>query len=103
MAVVFCLPRFTLTPSPGTRVTCPNPRGRLPGARSVSGGDWVMLRRVLLFAVAVLLLPAMLAPTVANAATTTGCTDGVAVTQFAFNPPSVGLTGSSALTLVLQN
>jgi cellulase/cellobiase CelA1 len=39
----------------------------------------------------------------ANSATTTACTGGVSVSQFAFNPPSVPLGGHSDLTLVLQN
>jgi hypothetical protein len=64
-----------------------------------------MLRRLLLAAVATMLVPvaAMLAPGAANAATTAACTGGVAVSEFAFNPPSVPLGSGSALTLVLQN
>jgi hypothetical protein len=65
-----------------------------------------MLRRLLLTAAAVVMVPlaALLTPSAANAATTTACTDGVAVTQFAFNPTSVALPGGGApLTLVLQN
>jgi hypothetical protein len=63
-----------------------------------------MLHRLLL-AAATLVVPlgAMLAPGAANAATTATCTGGVAVSQFAFNPPSVPPGGNSALTLVLQN
>ena len=63
-----------------------------------------MLRRLLLAAAVTLAVPlaAMLAPSAANAATT-ACTDGVAVTQFAFNPASVPLGSGSPLTLVLQN
>jgi cellulase/cellobiase CelA1 len=48
-------------------------------------------------------LAAVLAPSVANAATTATCTGAVAVTGFAFNPPSIPLGSSSPLTLVLQN
>jgi hypothetical protein len=65
-----------------------------------------MLRRFLLAAAAMVMVPlaALLAPSAANAATTTACTDGVAVTQFTFNPTSVALPGGGApLTLVLQN
>jgi cellulase/cellobiase CelA1 len=67
-----------------------------------------MLRRLLLAAVATMVVPlaAMLAPSAAsaaNAATTAACTSGVAVSQFAFNPPSVPPGSASALTLVLQN
>src|SRR5215472_13602800 len=65
-----------------------------------------MLRRLLLAAAAMVIVPivAMFAPSAATAATTTACTDGVAVTQFAFNPPTAQLPGGgSALTLVLQN
>lgn len=77
-----------------------------------------MLRRLLLAAVATLVVPlaAMLVPgavaggpgqlDAANAATNTAataCTGGVAVSQFAFNPPSVPPGSDSALTLVLQN
>jgi hypothetical protein len=63
-----------------------------------------MLHRLLL-AAAMLVVPlgAMLAPGAANAATTAACTGGVAVSQFAFNPPSVPPGGNSPLTLVLQN
>jgi len=62
-----------------------------------------MLRRLLLAAVAVVVpLAAMLVPGAANAATA-ACTSGVAVSQFAFNPPSVPLGSASALTLVLQD
>jgi Cellulose binding domain len=64
-----------------------------------------MLRRLLLAAVATVVVPlaAMLVPSAANAATTAACTGGVAVSQFAFNPPSVPPGSDSALTLVLQN
>jgi hypothetical protein len=64
-----------------------------------------MVRRLLLAAVAMVVVPlaATLAPSAANAATSTGCTDGVAVSQFAFNPPSVAPGSDSALTLTLQN
>lgn len=64
-----------------------------------------MLRRLLLAAVAMAVVPlaAMLAPSAANAVTTAACTGGVAVSQFAFNPPSVPPGSDSALTLVLQN
>ena len=62
-----------------------------------------MLRRLLLAAVAVVVpLAAMLVPGAANAATA-ACTSGVAVSQFAFNPPDVPLGSVSDLTLVLQN
>jgi Cellulose binding domain len=64
-----------------------------------------MFRRLLLFAVAMAVVPlgAMLAPGAATAAQAATCTGGVAVNQFAFNPPSVPPGGSSALTLVLSN
>ena len=64
-----------------------------------------MLRRLMFAAIATVVVPlaAMLAPNSANAATTATCTGGVAVTQFAFNPPSVPPGSDSALTLVLQN
>jgi Cellulose binding domain len=64
-----------------------------------------MLRRLLLAAVATVVVPlaALLVPNAANAATTAACTGGVAVSQFAFNPPSVPPGSGSALTLVLQN
>lgn len=64
-----------------------------------------MFRRLLLAAAVTVAVPlaVMVAPSASNAATTAACTDGVAVTQFAFNPPSVPLGSSSALTLVLQN
>jgi hypothetical protein len=62
-----------------------------------------MLRRLLLAATVMVALTAMVVPRAANAATTASCTGGVAVSQFAFNPPSVPLGSSSALTLVLQN
>lgn len=64
-----------------------------------------MFRRLLLAAVVTVAVPfaAMLAPSGANAATTATCTDGVAVTQFAFNPSAVPLGSGSPLTLVLQN
>jgi len=65
-----------------------------------------MLRRLLVAAAVTVAVPlaAMLAPSAASAATTAACTDGVAVTQFAFNPASVALPGGgSPLTLVLQN
>lgn len=65
-----------------------------------------MLRRLLFAATAIAVVPlvAMLAPSAASAATTAACTDGVAVTQFAFSPSSVPLPGGgSPLTLVLQN
>jgi hypothetical protein len=65
-----------------------------------------MLRRLLLAAAVTVVAPlaAMLAPRAATAAATATCTDGVAVTQFAFNPSSVSLPGGgSPLTLVLQN
>jgi hypothetical protein len=64
-----------------------------------------MVRKLLLAAVATVVVPltAMLAPSAANAATTAACTGGVAVSQFAFNPPSVPPGSDSALTLVLQN
>jgi hypothetical protein len=64
-----------------------------------------MLRRLLLSAAAMVALPvaAMLPACAADAATTAACTDGVAVAQFAFNPPSVAPGSTSALTLVLQN
>lgn len=66
-----------------------------------------MLRRLAL-AAATLVVPlaAMVgpgAPGAAHAATTAACTGGVAVNEFAFNPPSVPLGSGSALTLVLQN
>ncbi len=64
-----------------------------------------MLRRMLLAAITMMAVPlaAMLAPSAASAATTAACTGGVAVSQFAFNPPSVPPGGDSALTLVLRN
>ena len=63
-----------------------------------------MLRRLLLAAATVLVpAAAMLAPGASNAAATAACTGGVAVSEFAFNPPSVPLGSGSALTLVLQN
>jgi cellulase/cellobiase CelA1 len=64
-----------------------------------------MLHRLLLAAVTTVMVPlaAMLAPGAANAAATATCTDGVAVSQFAFNPSSVPPGSSSALTLVLRN
>jgi hypothetical protein len=66
------------------------------------------MRRRLLMSVlaAVVSLAGLLAPGTANAAnatTTPGCTGGVSVKQFAFNPSSVPLGGHSDLTLVLQN
>ncbi|MBV9446426.1 MAG: cellulose-binding domain-containing protein [Streptosporangiaceae bacterium] len=64
-----------------------------------------MLRRLLLAAVATLVVPlaAIMVPGAANAATTAACTGGVAVSQFAFNPSSVPPGSDSALTLVLRN
>jgi cellulase/cellobiase CelA1 len=66
-----------------------------------------MLRRLLMSVLAaVVSLAGLLAPgaaSAANAATTPGCTGGVSVRQFAFNPSSVPLGGHSDLTLVLQN
>jgi Cellulose binding domain len=64
-----------------------------------------MFRRLMLFAVTMAVLPlgAMLAPGATTAAQAATCTGGVAVSQFAFNPPSVAPGGSSALTLVLSN
>jgi cellulase/cellobiase CelA1 len=67
-----------------------------------------MLRRLLLAAVTVMVVPlaAMLAPGgTASAATPAACTStsGVSVSSFAFNPPAVPPGGSSPLTLVLQN
>ena len=64
-----------------------------------------MFRRLLLAAVVTVVVPlaVMQAPSAANAATTATCTGGVAVTEFAFNPPSVPQGSSSPLTLTLQN
>jgi len=64
-----------------------------------------MLRRLLLAAAVTVMVPlaAMLAPGAANTARAATCIDGVAVTSFAFNPAVVPPTGSSPLTLVLQN
>ena len=65
-----------------------------------------MLRRLLLAAVATIVVPlaSMLVPGAASdEAATAACTSGVAVSQFAFNPPSVPPGSDSALTLVLQN
>jgi hypothetical protein len=63
-----------------------------------------MLRRLLLTAATLVVpLAAILAPSSASAATTAACTGGVAVSQFAFNPPSVPPGSRSPLTLVLQN
>jgi hypothetical protein len=64
-----------------------------------------MFRRLLLSAVTMAMVPlgAFLAPGAASAAQAATCTGGVAVSQFAFNPPSVPPGGSSALTLVLSN
>jgi hypothetical protein len=68
-----------------------------------------MLRRWLLSVVAMVVVPfaVMLAPGAANvaaaAATTAACTDGVAVTQFSFNPGTIMPGQTSMLTLVLQN
>lgn len=63
-----------------------------------------MLRRLVVAAAAMVVVPlaAMLPANAANAAAT-ACADGVAVSQFAFNPPSISPTSSSVLTLVLQN
>jgi len=69
-----------------------------------------MLRRLLMSVLAAVVpLAGSLAPGAANAAnapnaaTTAGCTGGVSVQQFAFNPANVPLGGHSDLTLVLQN
>lgn len=50
-----------------------------------------MLRRIVLTAIATVMVPLgiMLAPVSANATTTAACTGGVALSQFAFNPASV--------------
>lgn len=63
-----------------------------------------MLRRLLMSVLAaVVSLAGLLVPVAAKAATTPGCTGGVSVSRFAFNPSSVPLGGHSELTLVLQN
>ncbi|NUP50242.1 MAG: hypothetical protein HOW97_23480 [Catenulispora sp.] len=63
-----------------------------------------MLRRLLMSVLAAMVsLAGLLAPGTANAATAPGCTGGVSVRQFAFNPSSVPLGGHSDLTLILQN
>src|ERR1035438_10204951 len=81
------------------------PAGTVGRALHSVSGERLMLRRLLLAAVATVVVPlaAMLVPSAANAATTAACTGGVAVSQFAFNPPSVPPGSDSALTLVLQN
>lgn len=66
-----------------------------------------MLRSLLSLVIAMMAVPfaVMLAPAAANAAsaTTAACSDGVAVTQFSFNPGTIAPGQTSALTLVLQN
>jgi hypothetical protein len=65
-----------------------------------------MLRRLLLAAVTVVVpLAAMLVPGTANAANApaAGCTNGIAISQFSFNPATVPVGQTSTLTLVLQN
>jgi hypothetical protein len=64
-----------------------------------------MVRRLLLAAAVTVMVPlaAMLAPGAGNTATAATCTDGIAVTQFAFNPSTVPPGGGAPLTLVLQN
>ena len=66
-----------------------------------------MLRRLLMSVLAAVVpLAGLSAPGVANAASaasSAGCTGGVSVKQFAFDPSSVPLGGHSDLTLVLQN
>ena len=64
-----------------------------------------MWRKLVLAAVTTVLVPsaAALAPGTANAATSAACINGVAVSQFAFNPSSVTAGSTSPLTLVLQN
>jgi hypothetical protein len=76
----------------------------VPPAGSRLYSDAMLKVRRLLLAAAAMVVPlaAMMAPSPANAAPA-ACTGGIAVSQFAFNPPSVPLGSGSALTLVLQN
>lgn len=79
-----------------------------------------MPRRLLLSVLAMVLpfAPIMMAPGTASAATSAisakapasaaatasaTCSSGIAVSEFSFSPPSVPVTSTSALTLVLQN